>query len=306
MRIVFFGIYQIGLRSLQSLVEGRHHIVAVVTKPHSNVGRQPVADFALERGLKLLQPERIKGSEFASEIAAMDADLICVAGYHLVIPEPVLQLPRKGTLNLHGSMLPKYRGPCSWKWVLINGESETGVTVHMMTAGLDKGDILAQEVIAIGADDTGGSLFLKASEVGARLLNKTVASIETGSIVRRPQNESEASYFGYPTDDACRINWSSDAVRIDHLVRGLNPRPGAWFSSAGHRARVWRVSLSDTLSAVFPGTVVAIDSDAILVATGSRDLVLTECALDGQIATNIKDIVTHLGIRTGSVLDAWQ
>lgn len=299
MRILFFGIYQIGVNALASLIQQSLDIMAVVTKPDTEIEQQPVAIWAIRNGLPVLQALSPKDPEFIAQIQSLHPDLIAVAGYHKLIPKAILDIPSWGTINLHGSLLPRYRGPSTWKWAIMNGETRTGVTVHMMTPELDNGDILAQRAIPISDQDTGGSLFEKISVVGAELLADTIERIEAGTVERRPQDENEASYYGYPTErDAC-INWKNDAEHVRNLVRGLNPRPGAWSLLSGYRLRIWSASVGTACSSEQPGTIVDSNKDYVEVAASTYNLLISEMSVDGEPRMSLKDLIKQVGINCG-------
>ena len=299
MRIVFFGIYQIGVNALASLIQQGFDIIAVVTKPDTEIEQQAVATWAIRNDLPVLQPLSPKGPEFLAQIQSLQPDLIAVAGYHKIIPKAILDIPSWGTINLHDSLLPRYRGPNSWKWVIINGETRTGVTVHMMTPRLDNGDILAQRTIPISGEDTGGSLFEKVSIVGAELLVDTVEKIEAGIAEKTPQDESEASYYGYPTDRDTCINWEKDAKDIRNLIRGLNPRPGAWSLFKDHRLRIWSAAVSIECSSQRPGTVIELNKDYVKAATSTHDLLIDEMSVDAEPHSRLEHLIKQVDMNCG-------
>lgn len=282
MQIVFFGIYEIGVSALSTILESKKKVVAVVTKPNTASEIQPVAQWAATRGLLVMQPYSPRDDGFVAQIRDLQPDLIVVAGYHKRIPKSVLDIPQRGTINLHGSLLPKYRGPSTWKWAIINGESHTGVTVHVMTPELDNGDILAQQRIDIAPEDTGGSLFAKICETGAGLLDRTLDAMGLGTIVLEPQDESQGTYYGNLTEENTHITWTNDGQRIRDLVRGLNPRPGAWTSFGEQRLRVWNVITSNTASLGPPGEIVGCSDEELLVAAENEVLHITEMSPDGM------------------------
>ena len=300
MRLLFFGIYDIGVRALAALCHRGKKIVAVVTKPDAAAERQPVAAWAAHRGFAVLQPSSPKTADFLAEIRRLRPDLIVVAGYHKVIPPAILELPARGVINVHGSLLPKYRGPCTWKWAIVNGESQTGVTIHAMTAELDRGDILAQRSISIAPDDTGGSLFQKICEAGGDLLGETIDAIERQQIVPRLQDESEATYYGNFTEEDARICWRSRAERIRDLIRGLNPRPTAWSTVERQRVNVGVLAVTDRLSTRPPGEVVECSPSCLHIATGSRDVALLDIGVDGLPMEPWQTAHRRLDIRCGA------
>lgn len=280
MRIVFFGIYEIGVHALTELCRRLGCVVAVVTKPDSPTEPQIVARAAAGWGLPVLQPESPRQPLFLQQLREYQPDLIVVAGYHKVIPSSILDIPPFGTINLHGSLLPKYRGPSTWKWAIIHEEPFTGVTVHFMTPELDAGDILAQRPIAIDEADTGGTLFRRICQAGAPLLCDTVKALEDGRITRQTQDESAATYFADLTDEKTRICWSDGAHRIRSLVRALNPRPGAWTGPQDHRLRIWAVEATDASRDVRPGQVAVCNTEVLRVATSTQDLLIREVGDD--------------------------
>ncbi|HEX9508291.1 MAG TPA: methionyl-tRNA formyltransferase [Myxococcales bacterium] len=268
MRVLLFGIYKVGSEALDSLIRRRVNLIGVVTKSDSNE-EQPVARVAREHQLPLFMPDSPSEERFIREVTLLSPDLIAVSGYHKIIPETVLSLPRLGVVNMHASLLPAYRGPSPWKWAIIHGEVKTGVTVHLMSRKLDAGDILAQEEIEIEDTDTGGSLFEKLCPVGAELLAKTIEAISFQPPTGIPQDERLASYYPAPKEADARIRWRSSARDIHNLVRGLHPRPGAWTSLQGVRLGIQRSWIEVSSASDEPGTIIDVSEDALKVATGN-------------------------------------
>ena len=298
-RILFFGIYNFGLFSLDSLIRHGFNIVGVVTKPAGPGETQVVAEFARLNKLPLLAPETPRYHKFDRQIRRLQPELIVVAGYHKKIPPDILGIPPLGVINLHAGLLPAYRGPCTWKWALINGDSLTGVTVHDMTPELDKGDIIAQRSFAIADDDTAGSLFDKFCIHGAELLRETLEQWAAGSISRVAQDESLASYFSYPTDEDACITWYAEAQKIRNLIRGLNPSPGAWTQYLGTRLIIGSAEVQKVSGSGDPGRIIDWDNTGIVVGTATDDLVIGQLRLVGHPETGIRDVVRKLGIGRG-------
>lgn len=274
--LLFFGIYQLGVEALTALVAAGYDIAAVVTKP-SRAGKvQPLAVLAREYNLPLFNPPTIAAPETIAELSSLKPRLITVAGYNQKIPQVLLELPPLGAINLHGSLLPRYRGPTPWKWAILHGEQETGVTVHVMTARIDEGDILGQVLVSITDDDTGESLFRKIAAAGGPLLANVVGQVLAGTAQRHQQDEAQSSYFAAPRDEDSQIDWSQDAVSIRNLVRGLNLRPGAWTLVAGQRWRVLAATICKTASSDDPGTLLEISPSGWRVATHTQDLWLQD------------------------------
>ncbi len=302
-RILFVGIYDYGLAALDALCRRGFDIAAVVSKPEPPGGTQPVAARARQKGLPLLLPDSPNSSEFIRQAGRLRPDLIVVAGYHKRFPQALLNIPPLGVINLHASLLPAYRGPCPWKWALINGESRTGVTVHDMIAELDRGDILAQRAFAIDESDTADSLFHKFCTHGPQLLVETLERMGDGLIERMPQDESLASYFSYPTERDGRISWRQTAEKIRNLVRGLHPSPGAWTQWRGQRLTIGAAEpLAGKCAASVPGQVVHWDHNGIVVGTAGDDVKIRQLRL-GSNPVSIGAAVAELGIRRGDCFD---
>lgn len=299
MRVILFGIHQIGLCAMTEMVEHGMNVVAVVTKPSTELEQQPVAVQAARAHLPVLQPVSPRTPGFIQELRGLKPDLIAVAGYHRVIPKEILDIPSWGTINLHDSLLPMYRGPNSWRWVLINGETQTGVTVHIMTPELDNGDILGQEVIPIDDDDNEGVLFGKISQVGSQLLTRTVAKIMAGTVERRAQDESLATYYGYPAEHIRRIDWRCDAQRIRNLIRGSSPRPGAWTLYGDHRLTIAKATISHDTAYHEAGMICDCSSSHITVATSTLSLFLQQVSIYGEHDWGVDQLVRRLGMKPG-------
>ena len=287
MRVVFFGIYDLGRAALEALAAAGLEPATVVTKPRRGNERQPVAEWAIHNRLPLLEPETPKAPGFLRQIQQLAPDLLVVAGYHRIIPACVLDVPGKGAINLHGSLLPAYRGPCPWKQVILAGETRTGVTVHVMTPELDGGDILVQAEVPIEEEDTGGSLFRRICGRGGVLLAETVQQIAAGPVRRMQQDARLATYFGYPSEEQTRIPWHASAGQIHRLVRAMSPRPGAWTQVHGWRLRVWHVIRCDgEVPAAEPGTILSVSGGGLKVATGTYPLIVDQAGVevDGHLA----------------------
>lgn len=302
-RLLLFGLYELGFQALQALAARDLTIVGLVTKPEEALDERPLARLAQSIGVPVLAPESPREARFLREVKRLAPDLIAVAGYHKILPTTLLKLPPNGVINLHGSLLPRYRGPCPWKWAIRNGESKSGATVQEMTAALDRGDILSQAEVPIDPADTGESLFLKICAVAGPLLAQTIADLEAGPLRRLPQDERLASYYGYPSDDDARIRWEWSAQRISNQVRGFCPRPGAWTQYGGKRLRVRRAQPAEGPLAQDPGMILGRSNDSLLVSTGRGNVLISGLSIDAESPSASSPPLWALGLIPGTFFD---
>ena len=250
MKIVFMGTPDFAEKSLEGVYNAGHEILAVVTNPDRPKGRgmkmvaSPVKEFAVSKNLKIYQPEKVRNNvEFIEEIEALQPDAICVVAYGKILPKEILDIPRLGCINVHGSLLPKYRGAAPIQWAVINGEKVTGVTTMYMDVGMDTGDMIFKEEVNIGEDETTGELWDELSNVGAKLLVKTLKYIEDGNAPRIPQGE-DFSMAPMLNKDMSKIDWNSQSAQeIKNLVRGLNPIMGTYSYLDGRKIKFWKVDV---------------------------------------------------------------
>ena len=261
LNIVFMGTPDFARESLKAIYEAGHNILAVVTNPDKPKGRgmklipSPVKEFAIEKNLKIYQPLKVRNNEdFIGEIKSLNPDVICVVAYGKILPKELLDIPKMGCINVHGSLLPKYRGAAPIQWSVLNGDKETGITTMYMDVGMDTGDMILKEKVKIGEDETTGELWDKLSKVGAKLLVETLEKIERGIAPREKQGE----YFNLApmlSKDMAKINWEEmNAEKIKNLVRGLNPIMGAYSELEGKKVKFWKVNVVNLkdLSQKFP------------------------------------------------------
>ncbi len=246
MNIIFMGTPDFAEKSLKALYEAGYNIIAVVTNPDRPQGRgmkmvaSPVKQFAFEKGIKIYQPEKIrKNIEFINEIKSLNPDLLCVVAYGKILPKELLEIPRLGAINVHGSLLPQYRGAAPIQWAVINGDKKTGITTMYMNEGMDTGDMIYKEEVEILPEETTGELWNKLGDLGANLLVKTVNSIENGDAPREKQPE-EGTMAPMLSKEMCEINWNENASTIKNLIRGLNPIMGAYFYVEGKKIKIWK------------------------------------------------------------------
>lgn len=291
MRVVFMGTPDFAVPTLQHLVNSEYSVVGVVCQPDRPSGRGkkilfgPVKTLALAQNIPVFQPEKMKAPEFLETLRLWNPDVIVVAAFGRILPQVVLDLPPKGCLNVHGSILPKYRGAAPIQWAVINGESETGVTIMVMDAGLDTGAILEQAVIPISAEDTAGDVAGRMAEVGGGLLVATLKKWLAGAISPQEQNESQATLAPILKKEDGLLDWNQSAITLANRIRGLSPWPGGYTFVEGERWGIWNVQvdeqgggsvLSSDIHHDAPGTIVRVSKHVIYVQTGDGVLGLVE------------------------------
>lgn len=316
MKILFMGTPQFAVPSLALLIEQGHTIAAVVTQPDRPKGRKreltppPVKAFALEHGLTVLQPEKLRSPEGVAQVTEIAPDIIITAAYGQILPKAVLDLPRLGCINVHGSLLPRYRGGAPIQRSIINGESVTGVTLMYMAEGLDTGDMISKVEMPITEEDTAGSMFDKLSEAGAKLLGEWLPRIVEGSIVRTPQANDEATYAPNLSREDERLDWKDSSRSVFNRVRGLNPMAGGFTYLDGEVFKVWATRIpqgSDTILrpdwvSLVPGSVLESGSFGIRIRTGDGSIVLTEVQPAGKKALAATEFARGARLAPGMVL----
>ncbi|WP_166238110.1 methionyl-tRNA formyltransferase [Paenibacillus turpanensis] len=309
-RIVFMGTPDFAVPSLRLLLEEGYHVVGVVTQPDRPKGRKkvltptPVKEEALKHGLPVYQPLKLRAPEAVEEVRALQPDLIITAAYGQILPKSVLDLPKHGCINVHGSLLPKYRGGAPIQRAIMNGESATGVTIMYMAEGLDTGDMLTRVEVPITDEDDSGTIFTKLSEAGAELLRDTLPDLLEGKLQAVPQNEAEASYARNLSRDDERIDWQRDARSLFNQVRGLRPFSGGFTLWNGDVLKIWRCqpAASKAASGAKPGTVLDTSGECIVVAAGEGSaLLITELQPAGKKAMSAADFVRGGQIQKGTV-----
>lgn len=274
LKIVFMGTPAFSAPILRMLHEEGYDVLAVVTQPDRPVGRKkvltppPVKEEAVALGIPVIQPEKLRGSEELQQIIDLGADLIVTAAFGQILPKELLDAPRLGCINVHASLLPKYRGGAPIHQSIIDGEASTGVTIMYMAEKLDAGDIISQREILIGDEDHTGSMFEKLSVVGRNLLKETLPAIVNGTNERIPQDEALVTYASNISREQERIDWTKEARAIYNQVRGLHPWPVAYTTFDGDNVKIWWATVGETATNEAPGTVVAIHKDSFEVATG--------------------------------------
>jgi methionyl-tRNA formyltransferase len=283
MRLVFMGTPDFAVASLEALLKSNDSVVGIVTQPDRPKGRgqvltpSPVKLVAQRGQIPLLQPVRMKDPEFLQALAGWKPDLIAVAAFGRILPQAILSLPPLGCINVHGSLLPNYRGAGPIQWAIINGETETGITTMLMDEGMDTGAMLLQEAIPITPDDTAGTLSPRLAELGGRLLVETIARLKADTLVPQPQDTSQVTLAPLLKKEDGVIDWALPATALANRVRGLSPWPGAYTTVAeGGRWTIWRALALSGPATKSPGVIVAVTNEAIHVATGKGVLAVTE------------------------------
>jgi methionyl-tRNA formyltransferase len=284
MRIVFMGTPEFAVPSLEALLQSDDQVVGVVTQPDRPKGRgqaltiSPVKQLALRQGLPILQPIKMKDPAFLEALRGWQPDLIAVTAFGRILPPVILSMPPRGCINVHGSLLPKYRGAGPIQWAIIRGERETGITTMLMDAGMDTGPMLLQERVAIADDDTAGTLSVKLAEVGGRLLVKTIRRLKDGTVTPREQDHAQATLAPLLKKEDGLIVWTESATDIMYRIRGLSPWPGAYTYAGTERWILSVVSKEETqdCAGAAPGTIIAMHKDGIMVATGQGVLTVKE------------------------------
>ena len=287
MRIIFMGPPDFAVPALRALAEHGHEIAAVVTQPDKPKGRggrmqfPPVKEAALELGIPVYQPAKIKAPEVIAQLRALQPDVIVVAAFGQILPKAVLDLPPYGCINLHASLLPKYRGAAPIQWAILDGETETGITTMQMDEGLDTGDMLETVTVPIAPDETGGSLHDKLAALGGPLILSTLDKAEAGTLKPVKQDGSRSCYAGMLDKKLGELDFSKPAVVLERLVRGLNPWPSAYTNFHGKILKIWQAEVTDAYSGE-PGEIVAVTKDRIVVAAGEQCLAIKELQLEGK------------------------
>jgi methionyl-tRNA formyltransferase len=307
-RIVFFGTPSFALPSLETLIQGSDEVVAVVTQPDREKGRgrkviaSPVKELALQKGLSLLQPEKVKEASFEEKLKGFGADLFVVAAYGQILPKALLSLPKHGAMNVHASLLPKYRGSAPIARAILDGEKETGVTTILMDEGMDTGDILLQSEIRIHDDETTETLQDRLASLGARVLAETLEKMKRGEIRPTPQDHSKATYAPMLRKEDGHIHWTKEADEIDRQVRAFHPWPGAYTVWQGKMIKIYRGEVRQGKATGKPGTVLWVGTDFIEIETGKDSYLLKEVQPEGKRRMSVRDFLSGHPVSVGEVL----
>lgn len=309
MKILFMGTPDFAKESLETVYNAGHEILGVVTNPDRPKGRgmklvaSPVKEYAISKGLKVYQPEKIRNNvEFIEEIKSLEPDVICVVAYGKILPKEILDIPRLGCINVHGSLLPKYRGAAPIQWAVINGDKTTGITTMYMDVGMDSGDMILKEEVEIGPNETTGEVWDKLSKIGGQLLVKTLEEIENGTAPRIPQ-DNNFTLAPMLEKEMSKIDWhTKTAVEIKNLVRGLDPIMGTYSYLDGKKIKIWKVDvLPNDVPNVKNGTVIKADSkDGLYIKAKDGIVKVLEIQVENAKRMSTQDFLRGNNIEVGT------
>lgn len=286
MRVVFMGTPDFSVPALEKIAEN-HEVAAVVTQQDRPKGRghkmqfTPVKEKAIELNIPVYQPEKVKNPEFVDILKQLEPDVIVVIAFGQILSKEILELPKFGCINVHASLLPKYRGAAPIQWAVIDGEEVSGVTTMYMAEGLDTGDMIDKTIVKLDEKETGGSLFDKLALEGGELILQTLEKLENDTAIRTPQNDEESTYAGKITKELGRIDFHKSAVEIERLIRGLNPWPSAFTHLDGKVLKIWNADVIESEVTEEPGTICK-KNKSLQVATGEGYLDIKELQLEGK------------------------
>lgn len=307
MRVVFMGTPEFAVPTLQALLD-HHEVLGVVTQPDKQKGRgkkmqfPPVKEKAVEYDIPVYQPQRARDEAFVSILKELNPEAIVVVAYGQILPESILNIPKYGCINVHGSLLPKYRGAAPMQWAVLDGEEKTGITTMYMEKGLDTGDMIDKVEINLEEKETAGSLHDKLMNLGANLLIETLEKLERGTAVRIKQDDSQSCYAKMLTKEMGKIDFTKPAEEIERLIRGLNPWPSAYTCMDGKTMKIWDADIVSKETEDAPGTVIQVTKKAIIVAAGKDALALKEIQLAGKKRMPVSAFLAGYHVEPGTKL----
>lgn len=308
LKTIFMGTPDFAVPCLEVL-QAKTEVLAVITQPDRPKGRghnlqaSPVKQKALEYNLPVLQPEKIKTEEFTAELEKLQPDLIVVVAFGQILSQRILDIPPLGCVNVHASLLPRYRGAAPIHWSIINGEKETGVTTMLMDAGLDTGDMLLKDKVTITEEMTTEELHDQLMAMGGKLLAETIDGLANGTITPEKQDDSISNYAGMLNKETGHIDWSKSAVEIHNLIRGLNSWPVAWSMKDGKNYKFWRTKVENSNSDKAPGIVVELRKNSFCVATGEGLLEVLEIQPPSKKRMSAGDLLRGHGVAVGDIFN---
>lgn len=310
MRIIFMGTPDFSVPTLEALVASEYEVAAVVTQPDKPKGRgkeihmSPVKECALKHNIPVYQPVRARDEAFVEEMRTLKPDAMVVIAFGQILPKSLLDLPKYGCVNIHASLLPKYRGAAPIQWAVINGDEETGITTMMMDVEMDTGDMLEKTVVKLNPDETGGSLFDRLSLLGGDLILSTLSKLEKGEITPQPQDHAQATYVKKISKSMGDIDWTMDAVSIERLVRGLNPWPSAFTRWNGKMLKIWEAKVLPDLETKAPcGSVISASDEGLKIQTGNGVLCVTSLQLEGKKRMDTAAFLRGYQVESGFIME---
>lgn len=309
MKAVFMGTPDFSVETLKEMLLAGYEVAAVVTQPDKPKGRgkelsmSPVKEFAIEKGLTVLQPLKARDEAFIAQIRQIAPDVIVVVAFGQILPDELLSMPKYGCVNVHASLLPKYRGASPIQWAVIDGENESGVTTMMMDTGVDTGDMLLQKSVPLSKKETGGSLFDKLSVTGAKLLVETLKGLEKGTIQKTPQEHAKATHTKKIEKSLGELDFHKPADELECLIRGLNPWPSAYTKLHGKTLKIWDADVVVGDFAEYePGQVVFADKTGFTIKCGKNALAVKELQLEGKKRMDARAFLLGTRVETGECL----
>ena len=307
--VVFMGTPSFSVPFLDAILKSKRMVSGVVTQPDKPTGRgrkiipSPVKEYALKHNITIFQPSKLSDQSFVESIKEIRPQYIVVVAYGRIIPAEVLGIPAKGCINVHASLLPEYRGASPIQWAIINGRPYTGVTTMMMDKAIDTGDMLLQEKIDIDRSDTAGSLGIKLSDIGVRLLIRTLDGLDRGEIVPQPQDHSKASYAPLIKKEDGLIDWFDSSENIYNKIRGFDPWPGTYTWYKGYKWGIWKADvINKVVISYTPGEIIEIQSEGIIVTTGDSALKITEIQAAGKKRMTVAEYLRGHKVESGIML----
>ena len=308
MKVIFMGTPDFSVGTLEALAEAGHEVVLAVTQPDKPKGRggkmqyTPVKEAALARDIPVYQPKKIREPECIEELKKYNADIMVVIAFGQILPKEILQMTPYGCINVHASLLPKYRGAAPIQWAVIDGEKFSGVTTMQMNEGLDTGDMILKEEVTLAPDETGGSLFDRLAEVGAKLAVQTLQALEDGTAEFTPQDHEKATQVGMIKKSFGEMDFTKSAVELERLIRGLNPWPGTYTEYQGKTLKIWGATVKEGGDPSKAGTIVNVKKHSFGIQTKDGILVPTEIQLEGKKRMTAEAFLCGVSLEEGTVL----
>lgn len=308
MKVIFMGTPDFSVGTLEALVEAGHEVVLAVTQPDKPKGRgkemqfTPVKECALKYNIPVFQPRRVREAECIEELRKYNADIMVVVAFGQILPKEILDMTPYGCVNVHASLLPKYRGAAPIQWSIIDGEKVTGVTTMQMDEGLDTGDMLLKTEIPMDEKETGGSLHDKLAEAGAKLCVETLEALQNKTVTPVPQGETTTAYAKMLDKQLGNIDWNATAIAIERLIRGLTPWPSAYTNWNGKVMKIWESEVAPGASEAMPGTIVKVEKDAFYVQTGDGLLKVCELQIPGKKRMDAGAFMRGYQVKEGELL----